>query len=522
MKPGPAAPRGSPLKWFIALSLMLGVFMEVLDTSVANVALRNIQGSFAAGTDEITWVITSYLVANAIILPMAGWLGNFFGRKRLYLTCLGVFTLASFAAGAAQSLAFLILMRVIQGLAGGAMVPLSQAITFEAFPPEEQGYAAGIYGIGAICGPILGPLLGGWITDNWTWPWIFFINVPVGIVAFLLAAVFVKDPAYQKAPEGKVDYWSFLFIAMGLGCLEVTLNRGQRYDWLNSNFIKIFLGCSALGIALFIWRSLTAKHPLVDIRIFKLPEFASGMFLIFMASVGMYGTFLCLPIFVQSLLNFTPTWAGIILAPSGITSMFAMALAGYLIGKVHVRIILAAGFACMAWGAWMLTRLSLGSEVAYMAQAMSVFGFGMGLVIVPIATESIRRIPPELTGTGTGMFNLMRNEGGSVGIAICTTLLAQRSQFHFARLAEHVTVFNAILQHHAVALAAGLFPRAGLHPAAIPALTAGLLTEELVQQSYLMSFIDIFAFLAVTMLLSLPFAMLMRQIKGDAKTRGSS
>lgn len=507
------APRGSPFKWFIAVSLMLGTFMEVLDTSVANVALRHIQGAFAAGTDEITWVITSYLVANAIILPMAGWLGNYFGRKRLYLTCLGVFTLASFAAGAAQSLTFLILMRVVQGLAGGAMVPLSQAISWEAFPPEEQGYAAAIYGIGAICGPILGPLMGGWITDNWSWPWIFFINVPVGIVAFGLAAVFVKDPDYQKPPKGQVDYWSFLFIAVGLGCLEVCLNRGQRYDWLESSFIRIFLGCSALGIALFIWRSLTARNPLVNIRIFKLPEFAGGMFLIFMASVGMYATFLCLPLFVQSLLNYTPTWAGIILAPCGVTSMFAMALAGYLVGKIPTRIIVAAGFACLSCGTWMLTRLSLASEVAYMAQAMAVFGFGMGLVLVPIATESIRRIPPELTGTGTGMFNLLRNEGGSVGIAVCTTLLAQRSQFHYERLAEHVNAFNAVLQHQAAAMAAGLFPRAGLHPTAMPSLTAALLGQELIQQSYLMSFIDIFAFLAATMLLSLPFALLMRRFK---------
>jgi DHA2 family multidrug resistance protein len=512
---GGSPDKGAPFKWLIAVSLMLGTFMEVLDTSVANVALRNIQGTFAAGTDEITWVITSYLVANAIILPIAGWLGNYFGRKRLYLTCLGIFTLASLGSGAATSLTFLILMRIIQGLAGGAMVPLSQAITFEAFPEHEQGYAAGIYGIGAICGPILGPLLGGWITDHWSWPWIFYINIPIGIVAFFLAMIFVKDPSYLKKPEGKVDYWSFLFIALGLGCLEVFLNRGERYDWLASNFIKIFMGCSILGIALFIWRSLTAKNPLVDIRIFKLPEFSSGMFLIFMASVGMYGTFLCLPIFVQSLLNFTPTWAGIILAPSGISSMAAMGLAGFLIGKVHIRIILGAGFAFLSYGLYILTRINLASDVGSMAAAMAVFGFGMGLVLVPIATESIRRIPAELTGTGTGMFNLMRNEGGSVGIAICTTLLAQRSQFHFARLAEHVTPTNVILQQHATGLMTGLFPRAGLDPASMPTLTGALLGAEVTRQSYLMSFVDLFAFLALTMAISLPFVMLMRNFKHD-------
>jgi DHA2 family multidrug resistance protein len=487
--------------------------MEVLDTSVANVALSNIQGTFAAGTDEITWVITSYLVANAVILPIAGWLGNFFGRKRLYLACLGIFTLASLGSGAAQSLPFLILMRVIQGLAGGAMVPLSQAITFEAFPAEEQGYAAAIYGIGAICGPILGPLLGGWITDNWSWPWIFYINIPVGIVAFILGVIFLKDPSYLEKPKGKVDTWSFLFIAVGLGCLEVFLNRGTRYDWLESNMIKLFLGFAVLGIALFIWRSLTARNPLVDIRIFKLPEFAGGMLLMFMGGVGMYGTFVCLPLFVQNLLGFTPTWAGIILAPSGMASMLAMVLAGALVGRVHVRLLVGTGFACLGGGVFLLTRVSLASDVAHMALAMCVFGFGMGLVIVPIASESIRRIPPALLGTSSGMFNLMRNEGGSVGIALCTTILARRSQFHFARIAEGLTPFSAVLQHRAAAMAAGLFPRAGLDPAAMPGLAAGLLTAEVVRQSYLLSFIDVFFFLAAAMAVSLPFVMLMRQFR---------
>jgi len=248
----------------------------------------------------------------------------------------------------------------------------------------------------------------------------------------------------------------------------------------------------------------------VDIRIFKLPEFAGGMLLMFMGGVGMYGTFVCLPLFVQNLLDFTPTWAGIILAPSGMASMLAMALAGYLVGRVHVRLLVGAGFACLGCGVFLLTRVSLASDVAHMALAMCVFGFGMGLVIVPIASESIRRIPPALLGTSSGMFNLMRNEGGSVGIALCTTILARRSQFHFARLAEGLTPFSAVLQHRAAALAAGLFPRAGLDPASMPGLTAGLLNAELVRQSYLMSFIDVFLFLAAAMVVSLPFVMLMR------------
>ncbi|WP_306601896.1 DHA2 family efflux MFS transporter permease subunit [Geothrix sp. 21YS21S-2] len=513
-----SAPGGS-YKWLVGFTCLLGIFMEVLDTSVANVALSNIQGSFAAGTDEVTWVITSYLVANAIILPITGWLGNFFGRKRLYLTCLGIFTLASLGSGAAQSLSFLIFMRVVQGLAGGAMVPLSQAITFEAFPSEEQGYAAAIYGIGAICGPILGPLLGGWITDNWSWPWIFYINIPVGLVAFVAAMAFVKDPSYLEKPKGRVDYWSLLFIAVGLGCLELFLNRGERYDWFASTIVQVFLGLAVLGIALFIWRSLTAENPLVDLRIFRLPEFSGGMALIFVAGMGMYGTFICVPIFVQTFLHFTPTWAGIVLAPAGACSMLAMALAGFLVGKVHVRILVGAGFVSMSAGVWLLTRISLSTDVAFLALAMCMFGFGMGLVLVPIGSESIRRIPPQLVGTATGMFNLMRNEGGSVGIALCTTVLAQRAQFHHARLAEHVTMFNPGLQQRGVALVRGFFPKAGLDPASMPGLAAGLVGAEVNRQSYLLSFIDIFAFLAASLAVALPLVLLMRHFRSDGKHR---
>jgi len=507
--------RPGNLKWIVGLTCMLGTFMEVLDTSVANVALPHMQGTFAAGTDEITWVITSYLVANAIVLPITGWLGNYFGRKRLYLMCLAVFTVASFASGIAPSLWFLILMRVIQGLAGGAMVPMSQAITLEVFPEEEQGYGAALYGIGAICGPIAGPLLGGWITDHWSWPWIFYINIPAGILALYLAMTYIEDPPYLEKPEGKVDYASLVFIAVGLGCLEVFLNRGDRLDWFSSSFIQIFAGLSFLGLALFIWRSLTAENPLVDLRMFKLPEFASGMFLIFMASFGMYGAFICLPLFAQNLLHYTPTWAGIVLAPAGVASIVAMAIAGYLAGKVDVRILVGTGFVSLIIAVFMLTRLSLATDLTYMIIAWLFQGFGLGLVLVPIATESIKRIPPKLVGASSGMFNLLRNEGGSVGIAICTTLLVQRAQFHHSRLAESVTPYSGAYQVGATQLSRGLFPFAGLDPTSTQRLAQGLIGAEVARQSFLMSFVDVFAFLVLIFVVALPFVFLCRSPKSD-------
>lgn len=508
------APHGSSYKWIVALTTMLGTFMEVLDTSVANVALPHMKGTYAAGTDEITWVITSYLVANAIILPITGWLGNVVGRKRLYLFCLALFTLASFGAGAAPTLSWLILMRVIQGLAGGAMVPMSQAITLEAFPSEEHGMASALFGIGVIFGPILGPLVGGWITDNWSWPWIFWINIPVGVLAYYLAFSFVEDPAYQHKPEGAVDYWSLIFIAAGLGCLELFLSRGERLDWFESNTVKLFAGLAALGIALFIWRSLTAENPLVDLSMFKLPEFAGGMALIFIVSFGLYAAFILLPLFVQNLLGFTPTWAGLLLSPGGVASVVAMIAVGLAMGKVDVRLIVAAGAASLAYSAWLLMHVNLQTGMAYLIIAWIFHGLGLGFVFVPIATVSIQRIPPALIGTASGMFNLMRNEGGSVGIAVASTILTQRAQFHHARLAEHITPFNGTVQASYASLSQNLFPRAGLDPVSVKGLSQALIGAEVTRQSFLMSFVDVFGFLVVVFLLALPFALTLRNPKG--------
>jgi DHA2 family multidrug resistance protein len=428
-----------------------------------------------------------------------------------------VFTLASLGSGLALSLGFLILMRVVQGLAGGAMVPVSQAITLDAFPAEEQGYGAALYGMGAICGPIAGPLLGGWLTEHWSWPWIFYINIPAGLLALYLAFSFVEDPDYLARPRGRVDGASLAFIALGLGSLEVFLNRGERLDWFASTFIQASAGLAFLGIALFIWRSLTAEHPLVDLRVFRLPEFSSGMLLIFLASFGMYGGFICLPLFVQTLLGFTPTWAGIILAPAVVASIVSMGLAGYCANRVDVRLLVGAGLLSLACSVAMLTHLSLATDMGYMIIAWLFHGFGLGLVIVPLATETIARVPPQLLGVSSGLFNLLRNEGGSVGIALSTTFLAQRAQFHHARLAEAITPFNPAAQLGFTGLARGLYPFAGLDPHATAALAQGLIAGEVTRQAYVMSFVDVFAFLALVLVAALPFVLL---CKSPGRRRG--
>ncbi len=497
-------------KYIIAFTAMLGTFMEVVDTSVANVALPHMAGTFSAGVDEITWVITSYLVANAVILPLTGWLGNYFGRKRMYLFCLCTFTLASLGSGAAPSLWFLILMRVIQGLSGGAMVPMSQAILLESFPKEEHGKAMAIFGVGVVFGPIIGPALGGYITDTWAWPWIFYVNIPVGILAVLMGFLFIEDPEYMKRPEGSVDHASFVFIATGLGSLEVVLNRGERYDWFDSTFIKLFASTAVLGITLFIWRSFTAERPLVDLRVFKNREFATGTLLMFLLGFGLYGSFVMLPLFAQNMLGYTATWAGLILSPGGLASLLAMVIVGRLVGKVDLRLLVTVGVLMNVLSLWLLRFVDLNVGFFYLMSSQEFQAFGLGFLFVPITVAAYARISPQKMGTATGLFNLLRNEGGSVGIALSTTFLAQRSQFHQERLIEHLTPFNPIYTNELKALAQGLFPRAGLDHATLDQVSQGLVYGMVQRQAAAGAFVDVFWMLTLMFAAMLPLLLLLR------------
>ncbi len=496
-------------KYLIAFTSMIGTLMEVVDTSVANVSLPHMQGTFSAGVDEITWVITSYLVANAVILPITGWLGNYFGRKRFYLWCLGVFTLASLGSGASPSLPFLVVMRVIQGFAGGAMVPMSQAILLESFPKEEHGKAMALFGIGVVFGPIIGPTLGGWITDNWGWPWVFYINVPVGLLGVLLGMMHITDPPHLKRPEGRVDYLSFLFICVGLGSLEVVLNRGQRFDWFGSNFIKAFALAAAVGIALFIWRSLTAERPLVNLRVFTNRSFASGTVMMFLLGFGLFGSFTMLPLFVQNLLGYTATWAGLVISPGGIASLLAMGIVGNLVGRVDSRILVAVGAGFNIVAIWLLQSVDLQVDFTYVTMSRLFQGFGLGFLFVPITAAAFAHLRPEQIGQGTGLFNLLRNEGGSVGIAMSATVLARHAQFHQERLAEHVTAFSQIAQDRLATASHGLFAVSGADPATVKAMSLGMIYGIVRQQAVVQAYVDVFWMLTLAFVAFVPFIFLL-------------
>jgi len=507
-------------KYLIAFTSMLGTLMEVVDTSVANVSLPHMQGTFSASVDEITWVITSYLVANAVILPITGWLGNYYGRKRFYLTCLGVFTLASLGSGAAPTLPFLVVMRVIQGFAGGAMVPMSQAILLEAFPKEEHGKAMALFGIGVVFGPIIGPTLGGWITDTWGWPWVFYINIPLGALGIVLGLMHITDPSHMRRPEGRVDYWSFLFICLGLGSLEVVLNRGQRFDWFESNFIKLFALGAAVGIALFAGRSLTAERPLVDLRVFRNRSFASGTVLMFLLGFGLYGSFTMLPIYVQSMMGYTATWAGLVISPGGVASLLAMALVGGMVGKVDARYLVLIGAIFNIGALWVLKDLNLQVDFFHITLSRLFQGFGLGFLFVPITAAAFSHLRPEQIGQGTGLFNLLRNEGGSVGIAMSATVLARHGQLHQTRLVEHVTAFSPIVQNRLTEMANGLVAISGHDPATSQALALQVMYGQVQQQAALLSFLDVFRMLMFAFVVFLPFIFLLGRGKGG-RTAGA-
>lgn len=504
-----AADAKGPSRWLIALTSMLGTLMEVVDTSVANVSLPHMQGTFSASVDEITWVITSYLVANAVILPITGWLANYYGRRRFYVSCLGIFTLASLGSGAAPSLTFLVVMRVVQGLAGGAMVPMSQAILLEAFPPAERGKAMAMFGVGVVFGPIIGPTLGGWITDNWGWPWVFYINIPVGIVGIVLGLMNIKDPAHLKRPEGRVDYMSFVFICLGLGSLEVVLNRGERYDWFESRFISLFALTALAGIALFVWRSFTAERPLVDLRVFHDRAFASGTVLMFLLGFGLFGAFTMLPLFAQTMLGYTATWAGLVLSPGGIASLGAMVIVANLIGKVDTRLLVLVGAALNFYALWLLRGVDLSADFRYVMFSRLVQGFGLGFLFVPISTAAFSHLAPEKIGQATGLFNLLRNEGGSIGIALSATVLARHSQVHHARLGEHLSAFTPAVQERLSGASRGLFSASGLDPESARALSLTLLEGSLTRQAVAKAYVDVFWMLMFAFVVFLPFILML-------------
>jgi DHA2 family multidrug resistance protein len=499
-------------KWIIALTVMLPTLMVIIDTSVVNVALDHIRGSLSAGIDESTWSITSYLAANAVIIPMTGWLSRFFGRKRFLIFSIVLFTVSSFLCGLAWNINSLIFFRVLQGLAGGSLQPISQSILLETFPPAQHGTAMAIFGMGTMFGPIMGPLLGGWITDNWSWHWIFFINIPIGIVSLAMSLWFIHDPPYMKRTVTSVDYWGLTLLAIWVCCLQMVLDKGQREDWFSSDFIMILTIIAVIAFVLFIFVELTTEHPIVDLRIFQSYSFVSGNIVMFFVLAVLFGSIILLPIYLQSLMGYTAALAGMILGPGGLAIFLVMPIVGWLITVVNPKLIVAIGVIIIACANYLMSGFSMSADFMSIIWPRVVMSIGMGMVFIPLTTLSLSSTPKEEMGNATSVFGLVRNLGGSMGVAFAATMLSRGTQIHQAHLSEHITSFNTGFWN-AANQSAQLLSLQGMDPlAAQQGGGIGVIYSEMLRQAYMLSFNDAFFVLAVMMLCMLPFIFFMHRV----------
>src|SRR6476620_5638271 len=432
---GAALPRPAINPWIIAMAVTLATFMEVLDTSIANVSLPHIAGSLSAGTDESTWVLTSYLVSNAIVLPLSGWLSSIVGRKHFYMGCVMLFTISSLLCGFAINLPMLIVFRILQGAGGGGLQPSEQAILADTFPPAKRGMAFAVYGVAVVMAPAIGPTLGGWITDNYSWRWIFFVNIPVGILSLTLTSRLIQDPPFlrrRKLSETKIDYIGLGFVALGLGALQIVLDKGQREDWFDSNFILILAIVSAASLLFVIWWEWRHKDPIIDLHLFSERTFAVSNLLMFMLGFALLGSTLLLSLFLQTLMGYTAERAGMGLSPGGFAIMLLMTLVGFLLGKYDARYLLVFGLSMLSFSLFHMTNFDLNIDFKTAVYARVLQAIGLAFLFVPINTSAYAYLPRGKNNAASGLMNLARNIGGSVGISFVTAMLDRRTQKHLS------------------------------------------------------------------------------------------
>ena len=500
--------------WIVTIAVMLATFMEVLDTTVVNVSIPHMAGNMGATVEEGTWVVTSYLVSNAIILPMAGWLATRFGRRRMLMICVTGFSLTSLMCGLATSLNALIFFRVLQGLSGGGLQPLSQSVLLETFPPKKHGTAMAAFGLGIIIAPILGPTLGGWITDNYTWRWIFYINLPVGIVSLLMISQFVIDPHYlRKRVYGGVDLWGIGFLALGFGMLQMVLDTGQRKDWFGSNQIRVWAAMCVIGLVGMVIRELMARNPIVDLRVLKDRTFAAGTLLMTMLGFVLYASLMLLPIYLQTLLNYPAFQSGLALSPRGIGALVFTPITGQLTNRIDPRKLLVVGVVVGGWTMFQFSHLNLNAGYWDIFWPQMIQGAAMAFLFIPLMASSMSGISKEKMGNATSIYNLMRNIGGSFGIACMTTFLARRQQVHQSQLISHITPMDIRTQEFAQGLQGWFHMHQPIsaYDAAHKSWAAIYLMVQ--QQAAMLSFVEAFWVMGVIFWCMLPLLLLLRNAR---------
>jgi MFS transporter, DHA2 family, multidrug resistance protein len=501
-------PRVNP--WIVTCAVMLSTFMEILDTTVVNSSIPHIAGNLSSTVDEGTWVVTSYLVANAIILPMTGWLSNFFGRKRLLLVATASFTATSVMCGLATSLDALIAFRVLQGLSGGCMQPLAQSILLETFPPKQHGQAMAAFSLGILLAPIIGPALGGWITDNYSWRWIFYLNVPIGILSMVLVTNFVFDPDYLARVARRVDGWGIGLLALWIGALQIVLDTGQKHDWFESNEIRVWAVLCVGGLIAFLVREFTCEDPVVDLRVFLDRTFAAGALLITTIGFMLYASLVLLPIYLQTLLGYPAFDAGLAISPRGLGALFMMPICGMLIGKVPSRLLIAIGLVLGGATMFQFARLNLQAGYWDIFWPQVFQGFGMAFLFIPITTMSVSHIAKPKMGNATSIFNLVRNIGGSFGIALMTTFLARRSQLHVNHLGENVSIYDVHTQQMIAAMRAFFISR-GADAATAGRQSLAAIYGMVQQHAAMKAFVEAFWIMSILFVAVIPLVFLMTE-----------
>ena len=485
--------------------------MEVLDTAIAAVILPYIAGSLSATTDEATWVLTSYLVANAVVLPASSWFALRYGRRNFLLICIGIFTFASFTCGAAQSLGMILLSRAVQGAGGGALQPLSQSILLESFPPEKRGAAMALFALGVVVAPVLGPTLGGWLTEQYSWRWAFYINIPIGAIAVFLIMRFVKDPPYiQSAKPGKIDAIGLGLLAIWIGTLQVILDKGQEDDWFGAVWIRWALAVLLIAFVAFLVRELVIKYPIVNLKIFSDRNFTMGCILIGAVGAVLYAMITLLPLFYQTLMNYTAWAAGLAVSPRGIGAILIMPIVGALTAKVDNRYLIGSGFAVFGLSAWWMSNLTLNVSQWSLLWPIIISGVGTGLMFVPLATTTVGTLRNEQIGNASGLFNLLRNIGGSVGISVAETLVARRQQVHRSELARYLAPTSFV---HQVLFRIQSYMLLHTGPRLAKLRAYAILQGALDQQSVLYSYVDDFRYMVLISALCLPLVFLFRPVK---------
>ncbi len=511
--------------WIIAIVVSIATFMLVLDTSIANVALRHIAGSLAAGMDESTWIITTYLVANSVVIPISGWLASVIGRKRYYMFCVGTFTFASLLCGLAPNLPMLIAFRILQGLGGGGMAPSEQSILADTFPPEKRSQAFALYGIAVIVAPTVGPTIGGWLTDHFSWHWIFFINVPFGILSLLLVQWLLVEPKVleQERRERlrgglKIDWTGFVLVATALGCLEIFLDEGQRNDWFSSGFITAFAVLSAVSFAVLIPWELSRRDPIVDMRLIFTRQFGTSFLVMMSVGAVLFSTTQLLPQLQQTTFDYTATLSGLSMMPGGIAMLMLMPVSGFASARVRPKYLIMIGMAAAAIGLWHLTSISGDATFSYFVYARILITVGLPFLFIPISTVAYLGLPPEKTNQASALINVARNIGGSIGVSLSNTVIAQHQQVHQSNLVAH-TVQSSTAYQHTLRVVTDYFTARGAPALEAKAQAAGWIMQTIARQASLLAYVDVFRYAAVATALLVPLALLLHSSGHASKRR---